>query len=103
MVRVVTWPVPPANPQGRKRDLQTPNGRLWVVKCHILHEVTLFAPKTADLKEYKLEKILNPNQFLQLIGTIKRIIFRKLRTGTVLKLYSIIVLPKFCMGQKIGL
>jgi hypothetical protein len=56
----VVWPKPPSNPQGRRCDLHTPNDRLCVVKCHILHEVTLFAPNTADLKEYNIEKIPNP-------------------------------------------
>jgi hypothetical protein len=50
-----------ANPQGRRHDLHMPNDRLCVVKSHILHEVTLFVPNTADLKEYNLEKkIPNP-------------------------------------------
>jgi hypothetical protein len=52
----VAWPEPPANPQGRRRDLHMPNDRLCVVKSHILHEVTLFTQNTADLKEYNLEK-----------------------------------------------
>jgi hypothetical protein len=47
--------------------------------------------------ELKLEN------FLQLIGTIKRTIFKKVRTETILKLYNTLVLPAFCMGQKIGL
>jgi len=37
--------------------------------------------------EFKLAK------FLQLIGTITRTVFRKVRTETVLKLYSTLVLP----------
>jgi len=39
--------------------------------------------------EFKLAK------FLQLIGTIKRTIFRKVRTETILKIYNTLVLPKF--------
>jgi hypothetical protein len=42
--------------------------------------------------EFKLSK------FLQLIGTIKRTIFRKVRTGTILKLYNTVVLPTFLYG-----
>ena len=34
-------------------------------------------------------------KFLQLIGTIKRNIFRKVRTDTILKLYNTLVLPTF--------
>jgi hypothetical protein len=52
----VVWSEPPANPQGRRQDLQTPNDRLCVVKSHILHEVTQFKQTTSDLKEYNLEK-----------------------------------------------
>jgi len=47
--------------------------------------------------EFKLEK------FLQLIGTIKRTIFKKVKTETILKIYNTLVLPTFYMGQKIGL
>ena len=39
--------------------------------------------------EFKLAK------FLQLIGTIKRTIFKKMRTETILKIYNILVLPTF--------
>ena len=45
--------------------------------------------------EFKLEK------FVQLIGTIKRIIFKKVRKETILKIYNTLVLPTFYMGQKI--
>jgi hypothetical protein len=39
-------------------------------------------------------------QFLQLIGTIKRTIFRKVRTETILKLYNTLVLPAFLYGSE---
>jgi len=39
-------------------------------------------------------------KFLQLIGTIKRTIFRKVRTETILKLYSSLVLPTFLYGSE---
>jgi len=42
-------------------------------------------------------------KFLQLIGAIKRTIFRKVRTETILKIYNTSVLPTFLYGQKIGL
>jgi hypothetical protein len=41
---------------------------------------------------------LKQAKFLQLIGTIKRTIFRKVRTETILKLYNTFVLPKFLYG-----
>jgi hypothetical protein len=39
--------------------------------------------------EFKLAK------FVQLIGTVKRTICKKVRTETVLKLYNILILPTF--------
>jgi hypothetical protein len=42
--------------------------------------------------EFKLAK------FLQLIGTIKRIIFKKVRMETILKIYNTLVLPKLLYG-----
>jgi hypothetical protein len=39
-------------------------------------------------------------QFLQLIGTIKRTIFKKVRTETILKLYNSLVLPTFLYGSE---
>jgi hypothetical protein len=42
--------------------------------------------------EFKLSK------FLQSVGTIKRTIFRKVRTETILKIYNTLVLPTFLYG-----
>jgi hypothetical protein len=39
-------------------------------------------------------------KFLQLIGAIKRTIFRKVRTETILKLYNTLVLPTFLYGSE---
>ena len=39
-------------------------------------------------------------KFLQLIGTIKRTIIRKVRTETILKLYDTLVLPTFLYGSE---
>jgi hypothetical protein len=50
--------------------------------CSISYQVS-------DDVELKLAK------FLQLIRTIKRTIFRKVRTETILKLYNSLVLPTF--------
>jgi hypothetical protein len=44
--------------------------------------------------EFKLAK------FLQVNGTIKRIIFRKVRTETILKIYNTIVLLTFLYGSE---
>ena len=37
-------------------------------------------------------------KFLQLIGTINRTIFNKVRTETILKIYNTLVLPTFLYG-----
>jgi len=39
-------------------------------------------------------------RFLQLIGTIKRTIFKKVRTETILKIYNTLVLPTFVYGSE---
>ena len=44
--------------------------------------------------EFKLAK------FSQLIGTIKRTIFKKVRTETILKIYNTLVLPTFLYGSE---
>ena len=44
--------------------------------------------------DFKLAK------FLQLVGTIKRTIFKKVRTETILKIYSTLVLPTFLYGSE---
>jgi len=44
--------------------------------------------------EFKLAK------FLQLIGTIKRTVFKKVRTETILKIYNTLVLPTFLYGSE---
>jgi hypothetical protein len=44
--------------------------------------------------EFKLAK------FLQLVGTIKRIIFKKARTETISKIHNTLVLPTFLCGSE---
>jgi len=39
-------------------------------------------------------------KFLQLIGTIMRIIFRKVRTETIVKIYNTLIVPTFLYGSK---
>jgi len=39
-------------------------------------------------------------KFLQLIGTIKRTIFRKVRTETILKIYNTLIVPTFLYGSE---
>ena len=47
--------------------------------------------------EFKLAK------FLQLIGTIKGTIFRKVRTETILKIYNTLILPTFLYGSEMDI
>jgi len=53
------------------------------ISCHFSNDV-----------EFKLVK------FLQLIRTIKRTIFKKLRTENILKIYNTLVLPTFLYGSE---
>jgi len=39
-------------------------------------------------------------KFLQLMGTIKRTIFKKVRKETILKIYNTLVLPTFLYGSE---
>ena len=41
------------------------------------------------------------NFFLELIDIIKRTIFKKVRKQTILKIHNTLILPTFCMGQKL--
>jgi len=38
--------------------------------------------------------------FLQLLGTVMRTIFKKVRTETILKIYNTLVLPTFLYGSE---
>jgi hypothetical protein len=53
----------------------------------------VFLPCGCDV-EFKLAK------FLQLTGTIRKTIFRKVWTETILKIYSTLVMPKFLYGSE---
>jgi hypothetical protein len=50
--------------------------------------------------QFSNDEELKLAKFLQLIGTIKRTIFRKVRTETILKLYNTLVLPAFWYGPE---
>ena len=39
-------------------------------------------------------------KFLQLIGTIKRTLFRKVRTETILKIYNTLIVPTLLYGSE---
>ena len=60
---------------------------LWYLGCSISYQFSNDA-------EFKIAK------FLQLIGTIKRTIFKKVRKGTILQIYNTLVLPTFLYGSE---
>jgi hypothetical protein len=72
-----------------------------IINNETLDQVTQFtylgcgiSYKFSNDVEIKLAK------FLQLIGVIKRTIFKKARTETILKLYTTLVLPTFLYGSE---
>jgi len=72
-----------------------------IINDEILEQVNQFTYLGCSLSyqcsndvEFKLAK------FLQLIGTIKKTIFKKVRTETVLKLYNTLILPTFLYGSE---
>jgi hypothetical protein len=74
-----------------------------IVKDETLEQVNQFTYLGCNISyqfpndvESKLAK------FLQLIGTIKRTIVRKVRTETILKIYNTLILPTFLYGSEIG-
>ena len=74
-----------------------------IINYEILEQVNQFTYLSCSLSyqcpndvEFKLAI------FLQLSGTIKKTIFKKVRTETVLKLYNTLILPTFYIVQKTG-
>jgi len=72
-----------------------------IIKDETLEQVSQFAYLGCSISyhfsndvEFKLAK------FLQLIDTIKRTIFKKVRTETVFKIYNTLVLPTFLYGSE---
>jgi len=72
-----------------------------IINNEILEQVNQFTYLGCSLSyqcsndvESKLAK------FLQLIGTIKKTIFKKVRTETVLKLYNTLILPTILYGSE---
>jgi hypothetical protein len=67
-----------------------------IIKDETLEQVNQFAYQFSNDVESKLAK------FLQLIGTIKRTIFMKVRTETILKILvcNTLILPTFLYGSE---
>jgi hypothetical protein len=69
--------------------------------CSISYQVSHFTYLCCSIS-YQVSNVveLKVAKFLQLIGTVKRTSFRKMRTETILKLYNTLVLPTFLYGSE---
>jgi hypothetical protein len=79
------------------RSLKNKNNYKWVTPDQVSQFTYLGCSTSYQVSndaELKLAKSL------QLISTIKRTIFRKVRTETILKLYNTLVLPTFLYGSE---
>jgi len=70
----------------------------WTLSLEVISQFTYLGCSISDQYyndvEFKLAK------FLQLLSIIKRIIFKKVRTETILKIYNTLVLPTFLYGSE---
>jgi hypothetical protein len=69
--------------------------------CLLLDQVTQFTYLGCSISyQFSNDVELKVAKILQLIGNIKRTIFKKVRTETILKLYNTLVLPTFLYGTE---
>ena len=74
-----------------------------IINDETLEQVSQFTYLGCSISyQFSNDVVFKLATFLQLIGTIKRTIFKKVRTETILKIYNKLVLH-FYMCQKIGL
>jgi len=72
-----------------------------IIKDETLDQVSQFTYLGCNISyQFSNDVELKLAKFLQLIGTLKRTIFRKVRTETILKLYNTLVLPTFLYGSE---
>ena len=75
--------------------------RQIIINGQTLEQVSLFTYLGCSISyQFSNDVELKLAKFLQLIGTIKRTIFRKVRTETILKIYNTLVLPTFLYGSE---
>jgi hypothetical protein len=75
-----------------------------IINDETLEQVSQFSYLDCSISyQFSNDMELKLAKFLQLICTIKRTIFRKVITKTILKIYNTLILPTFNMGQKTGL
>jgi hypothetical protein len=70
-----------------------------IINDETLNQVSQFTYLGCSIS-YQVSNDVELAKLLQLIGTIKRTIFRNVRTGTILKLYNTLVLPTFLYGSE---
>ena len=72
-----------------------------IINKEILDQVSQFTHLGCSISyQFSNNVELKLTKFLQLIGTIKRNMFRKVRRETILKLYNTLVLPTFLYGSE---
>jgi hypothetical protein len=79
----------------------TENNKRWVqvTEMDVLRKSSRISRKER-IRNVNIRQQIKLAKFLQLIGTIKRIIFKKVRTETILKLYNTLILLTFLYGSK---
>jgi len=72
-----------------------------IINYETLEQVSQFTYLGCSIS-YQFSNDVDPKlaKCLQLIGTIKRITFKKVRTETILKIYNTLVLPTFLYGSE---
>ena len=72
-----------------------------IINDETLDQVSQFTCLGCSISyQFSNDVVFKFTKFLQLIGTITRTIFRKVRTENILKLYNTSVLPTFLYGSE---
>jgi hypothetical protein len=72
-----------------------------IIKNETLEQVNQFTYPGCNISyQFSNDVESKLTKFLQLIGTIKRTVFRKVRTETILKIYNTLILPTFLYGSE---
>jgi len=72
-----------------------------IINDETLEQVSQFTYLVCSISyQFSNDVEIKLSKFLQIIDTIKRTIFKKVRTDTILKLYTTLVLPTFLYGSE---
>jgi len=72
-----------------------------IINDETLEQVSQFTYQGYSISnQFSNDVVFKLAKFLQLIGTIKRTIFKKVRTETILKIYNTLILPTFLYGSE---